>query len=100
MITDPTIVGAIHAKDLFRAVKAAGSAAAVKLEDVMTPPWFIPESTILFDQLQAFRARHGSSPPQTTHEACRTIRAVSRPNMESAESTAHIVLCEEKVRCV
>jgi Mg2+/Co2+ transporter CorB len=52
------IVGVIHAKDLFRAVKAAGSAEAVKLDDVMTPPWFIPESTILFDQLQAFRARH------------------------------------------
>jgi Mg2+/Co2+ transporter CorB len=52
------IVGAIHAKDLFRAVKAAGSPQAVKLDDVMTPPWFIPESTVLFDQLQAFRARH------------------------------------------
>lgn len=52
------IVGVIHAKDLFRAVKAAGSPEAVKLEDVMTPPWFIPESTVLFDQLQAFRARH------------------------------------------
>jgi Mg2+/Co2+ transporter CorB len=52
------IVGVIHAKDLFRAVKAAGGPAAVKLEDVMTPPWFIPESTVLFDQLQAFRARH------------------------------------------
>ncbi len=52
------IVGVIHAKDLFRAVKAAGSPQAVKLDDVMTPPWFIPESTVLFDQLQAFRARH------------------------------------------
>jgi Mg2+/Co2+ transporter CorB len=52
------IVGVIHAKDLFRAVKAAGSPEAVKIEDVMTPPWFIPESTVLFDQLQAFRARH------------------------------------------
>ena len=30
----------------------------VKIDDVMTPPWFIPESTVLFDQLQAFRARH------------------------------------------
>ena len=45
-------------KDLFRAVKAAGGPETVKLEDVMTPPWFIPESTTLFDQLQAFRARH------------------------------------------
>jgi Mg2+/Co2+ transporter CorB len=52
------IAGVIHAKDLFRAVKAAGSPEAVKLEEVMTPPWFIPESTVLFDQLQAFRARH------------------------------------------
>jgi Mg2+/Co2+ transporter CorB len=52
------IVGVVHAKDLFRAVKAAGSPEAVTIEDVMTPPWFIPESTVLFDQLQAFRARH------------------------------------------
>src|SRR5262245_16600837 len=52
------IVGVIHAKDLFRAVHAAHGPAPVKLEEVMTLPWFIPESTILFDQLQAFRARH------------------------------------------
>ncbi|MGE0578221.1 MAG: HlyC/CorC family transporter [Reyranella sp.] len=52
------IVGVVHAKDLFRAVKAAGGTAGVKIDDVMTAPWFIPESTILFDQLQAFRARH------------------------------------------
>jgi Mg2+/Co2+ transporter CorB len=52
------IIGVIHAKDLFRAVNAAGGPGAVKLQDVMTPPWFIPESTVLFDQLQAFRARH------------------------------------------
>lgn len=52
------IVGVIHAKDLFRAVKAAGGPETVHIADVMTPPWFIPESTILFDQLQAFQARH------------------------------------------
>ncbi|HYX03188.1 MAG TPA: HlyC/CorC family transporter [Reyranella sp.] len=52
------IVGVIHAKDLFRAIRAAAGPTAVKLQDVMTPPWFIPESTVLFDQLQAFRARH------------------------------------------
>ena len=52
------VVGVVHAKDLFRAVKAAGGPETVKIEAVMTPPWFIPESTILFDQLQAFRARH------------------------------------------
>lgn len=52
------IIGVMHAKDLFRAVRAAGGPAGVKIDDVMTPPWFIPESTILFDQLQAFRERH------------------------------------------
>lgn len=52
------IVGVIHAKDLFRAVNAADSADSIKVDEVMTPPWFIPESTILFDQLGAFRARH------------------------------------------
>jgi magnesium and cobalt exporter, CNNM family len=52
------IIGVIHAKDLFRAVRAAGGSAGIKLDDIMTPPWFIPESTILFDQLEAFRERH------------------------------------------
>jgi Mg2+/Co2+ transporter CorB len=52
------IVGVVHAKDLFRAVNAAADGSTVKIESVMTPPWFIPESTTLFDQLQAFRARH------------------------------------------
>jgi Mg2+/Co2+ transporter CorB len=52
------IVGVIHAKDLFRALKAAGDSATVRIDDVKTTPWFIPESTVLFDQLEAFRARH------------------------------------------
>jgi Mg2+/Co2+ transporter CorB len=52
------VVGVLHAKDMFRAVRAAGGPTDVKVDDVMTPPWFIPESTILFNQLQAFRARH------------------------------------------
>jgi magnesium and cobalt exporter, CNNM family len=52
------IIGVVHAKDLFRAVKAAGGPETVKIEAVVTPPWFIPESTTCFDQLQAFRARH------------------------------------------
>jgi len=52
------VVGVVHAKDLFRAVKAAGGPETVKISDVMTAPWFIPESTVLFDQLEAFRARH------------------------------------------
>lgn len=52
------IIGIVHAKDLFRAVRAAGGPETVKIEAVVTQPWFIPESTTCFDQLQAFRARH------------------------------------------
>ena len=36
--TEPdNIIGVVHAKDLFRAVKAAGGPATVKIDDVMTP---------------------------------------------------------------
>ena len=52
------VIGVIHAKDLFRAVRAAGGPTGVKIDEIMTPPWFIPESTVLFDQLEAFRERH------------------------------------------
>jgi Mg2+/Co2+ transporter CorB len=52
------VVGVVHAKDLFRAVRAAGGPATVRIDDVMTKPWFIPEATTLFDQLEAFRERH------------------------------------------
>lgn len=56
---DPdNVLGVVHAKDLFRAINAAGGVETVTIEAVMTPPWFIPETTTLFDQLQAFRARH------------------------------------------
>src|SRR5918994_1936212 len=52
------IIGVVHAKDLFRAVKAAGGPETVKIEAGLTQPWFIPESMTCFHQLQAFRARH------------------------------------------
>lgn len=52
------IVGVVHAKALLRAVHAN----ADRLDDLdvvahASPPWFIPESTTLSDQLQAFRQR-------------------------------------------
>jgi Mg2+/Co2+ transporter CorB len=52
------VIGVMHAKDLFRAVRAAGGPTGLNIDEIMTPPWFIPESTILFDQLEAFRERH------------------------------------------
>ena len=79
---DPdNIVGVLHAKALLRevrarqksdaaregesAVEAGGEAVELKVSDLdsldlgklATPPWFIPDSTTLLDQLQAFRER-------------------------------------------
>ncbi len=52
------IVGLLHAKDLLRALAAAGGdAGRLRIGDLMLKPWFIPESTTLQDQLQAFLRR-------------------------------------------
>ncbi len=58
------IVGVLHAKALLRAVHALSAVATLaELDDldvltIASPPWFIPESTDLLLQLQAFRSRH------------------------------------------
>ncbi len=56
---DPdNIVGMLHAKDLLRAyVAAGGDAGKLKIAELTHEPWFIPESTTLRDQLQAFLRR-------------------------------------------
>ena len=52
------IIGVIHTKLLLREMnELKGDATKVRLNQVIMEPWFIPETTILFDQLQAFRAR-------------------------------------------
>ncbi|MGZ9096889.1 MAG: HlyC/CorC family transporter [Micavibrio sp.] len=52
------IVGVVHAKALLRELKAAGgNMQHINVEKIAADPWFIPDSTTLFDQLQAFRAR-------------------------------------------
>ena len=52
------IVGVLHAKDLLRAYVAAGAdAEKLNIGELMQEPWFIPESTTLRDQLQAFLRR-------------------------------------------
>ena len=53
------IVGVIHAKVLLIHVNEnQGNLDLIDIDAVSTPPWFIPESTSLHDQLQAFRRRH------------------------------------------
>ena len=53
---DPeNIVGVLHAKDLLRALAAAeGKVDAVDVLTIARAPWFIPETTKLKDQLNAF----------------------------------------------
>ncbi|CAN0585519.1 unnamed protein product, partial [Laminaria digitata] len=52
------IIGVMHAKAMLREVHAhTGDLDALDLDKIATPPWFIPESTTLLDQLHAFRRR-------------------------------------------
>jgi Mg2+/Co2+ transporter CorB len=52
------VVGVLHAKEMLRALRAhGGNAASINILGVASRPWFIPESTSLLDQLEAFRRR-------------------------------------------
>ncbi len=53
------IVGIIHAKRLLRALhKGEDSAARINVIEVARRPWFIPDTTDLLSQMQAFQQRH------------------------------------------
>ncbi len=53
------IIGVLHAKALFREVQARrGKIDDLDVEAIAAKPWFIPNSTDLLSQLQAFRDRH------------------------------------------
>ena len=53
------IVGVLHVKDLLRAVGEAESGMVLPetVQNIASDAYFIPETTLLFDQLQAFRSR-------------------------------------------
>jgi len=52
------IIGILHAKDLLRAIQAAGDdLAKVDVEAIARPPWFVPDLRPLAEQLKAFRRR-------------------------------------------
>ncbi|TVR09953.1 MAG: HlyC/CorC family transporter [Salinarimonadaceae bacterium] len=49
------IVGVLHAKDLLRALDAAGGQAdKLKIDQIAYEPWFVPDMTSLREQLRAF----------------------------------------------
>lgn len=55
---DPdNIIGVIHAKALAREAGAHTHADQIDVAALAAKPWFIPDSTTLLDQLQAFRER-------------------------------------------
>ena len=53
------IVGVLHVKDLLRAVGEAETSTALPetVQNIASDAYFVPETTLLFDQLQAFRSR-------------------------------------------
>lgn len=51
------IVGVLHAKDLLRALDIAGDPDRLQIDDIVLEAWFVPETTSLREQLQAFRRR-------------------------------------------
>ena len=57
---DPdNIIGVLHAKELFRAVRANPEEVdSISIAEIAVRPWFIPDSTDLLSQLEAFRSRH------------------------------------------
>ncbi len=52
------IIGVVHAKDLLRALHASGGqAASINVEKIALPPWFVPDTTPVQNQLQGFLKR-------------------------------------------
>jgi Mg2+/Co2+ transporter CorB len=58
------IVGILHAKDLLQAIAdAQGDLDAIDLKAIIRPPWFVPDTTTLKEQLEEFLKRR-------SHVAC------------------------------
>ena len=53
--TPDNIIGVLHAKNLFAALqKHNGDASRLDIEDILTTPWFVPDTRAIPDQLNAF----------------------------------------------
>ena len=53
--TNDNIIGVVHSKDVLRALAAKNAEpASLDFKKIATKPWFVPETTTLKDQLNAF----------------------------------------------
>ncbi|HXL67923.1 MAG TPA: HlyC/CorC family transporter [Xanthobacteraceae bacterium] len=56
--TPENIVGVLHVKDILRAFdEVEGDADKIDIASITLPPWFVPDTTTLHDQLRAFLRR-------------------------------------------
>ena len=52
------VVGVLHTKELLRDLRRhEGDVSKIDFDEVPSEPWFVPDTTNLLDQLQAFRSR-------------------------------------------
>jgi Mg2+/Co2+ transporter CorB len=52
------IIGILHVKDLLRALHAVdGDVEKLDIPALLTPPWFVPDTRLVSEQLKAFRRR-------------------------------------------
>jgi Mg2+/Co2+ transporter CorB len=52
------IIGILHAKDLLKELqKNRGDASRIDLDEIISPPWFVPDTRPVADQLNAFLRR-------------------------------------------
>jgi Mg2+/Co2+ transporter CorB len=52
------VIGVVHAKEVWRALHAVkGDTANIDIVALAKPPWFVPDTTPLYEQLKAFRHR-------------------------------------------
>src|SRR3569833_4205839 len=52
------IIGVLHVKDLLRALHAVdGDTEKIDIPALLTPPWFVPDTRTVSEQLKAFRRR-------------------------------------------
>ena len=88
--TPDNIIGVLHAKNLFAALqKHNGDASKIDIEDILLPPWFVPDTRAIPDQLNAFlRSARATSPSSSTSMARCRGSSPSRTSSRRSSATS------------